>query len=96
MSYTLQQLFGESATYSSGALTFQVNDLKDENGNLLIGEPVSVENQWDKIGAALLAYMHRVTKPVLDTNGNPVEDKTKGIVSQDSFSPKTFEVRITD
>lgn len=93
MSYTFAELFGTNVVATATDLTFSMADLVDANNNPLLAADGSNNADPDKVAAALIAHLHAATTPETDTDGNEIVDKTDGVVAQESFSPRTFEVR---
>ena len=96
MSLTIQELFGASATYSAGNLSFNVDDLVDKNGNsLLDSTTLDSENAAEKIMVALLIHQSNTAKPVRDENSVDITPSDRGIVYEDqTFSVgRTFVTR---
>lgn len=91
MAQTLTELLGSNASLTTGTLSVSLSDLVDGSGNPLLDSPSSATAT--QAIAALLSHLHRTTKPATDTEGNETVDETDAIVSTDSFTPKTFEVR---
>lgn len=91
MAQTLTELLGSNASLTTGTLSVSLSDLVDGNGTPLLDSPSSATAT--QAVAAVLLHLHRVTKPELGTDGTEVVDKTDAIVSTESFTPKTFEVR---
>lgn len=102
MGLNFQQLFGENATYQDGVVSFNVSDLKDEDGSLLYpnfpqqeitdsGTAIASE----RVMVALLMYQAIVAKPVRDENGVDITPATQGIVYEDQsfFVGRTFVTR---
>lgn len=86
MTWTLQNLFGTSATYNSTdkTVTFDVDELLDANNQPWIQNASPTASQ---IFAALLKHCYRVAK-------DSAADKTKGIVGVANFGEAvTIETR---
>jgi hypothetical protein len=91
MTQTLTQILGSSATSTGSTITIDLADFKHANGTQMLDNPTTASTA--KKIATLIAGIHANAKPTKDANGSEVVDKTDVLVSSDSFSPKTFEVR---
>lgn len=91
MSQVLADLFGTSATESGSTITINVGDFINKQGQAYLSSPDTATAE-SKL-AAFLAWLHWSQMPATDANGIVAVDKTKAIVPQQSFQPKTFEVR---
>lgn len=91
MAQTLTEILGANATFTGSTITIDLADFKHANGTQMLDSP-STATTAQKI-ATLIAGIHQNSKPSLDANGIEIVDKTDVVVSQTSFSPKTFEVR---
>lgn len=91
MTQSINDLLGTNASLTSGTLTLQLSDFTDAQDAPYLADVNSATAHMAV--AALIAYLHRVTLPALDTSGNAIVDKTDAIVAVESFTPKTFEVR---
>ena len=91
MSQNLTDLLGANATASGTTITINLNDFVDGSLNPLLADATTATDE-QKI-ACLIHGIWLNAKPALDTNGNPIVDKTNGVVAQDSFQSKTFETR---
>lgn len=91
MAQTLVEILGTNATASGATITINLADFKHANGTQMLDSP-STASASQKI-ATLIAGIHQNAKPAKDANGVEIVDKTDVLVSGESFSPKTFEVR---
>ena len=91
MPQTLADIFGQSVTSDGDTVTINLADFKDDSGNQILDKPNEATDS-QKI-AAIAAGMVNNAKPQKDADGQDVIDKTSVIVAEESFSPKTFEVR---
>jgi hypothetical protein len=91
MAQTLKDILGTNATSTGSTITIDLDDFKDASNIQMLDNPATA-TVAQKV-ATLIAGIHRRTKPAKDTNGIEVIDKTNALVSSDSYSPKTFEVR---
>lgn len=91
MTQSLIDILGTNATSSGNTVTIDLTDFVNKNGVQMLDDPTTATDS-QKI-ATLLSGIHLNSKPKLDADGLEVVDKTDTIVSSDSFSPKTFEVR---
>lgn len=91
MTQTLVDLLGINATATGTTITFDLNDFVDGNGNPLLADAANASDE-QKV-ACLIHGIWANSQQALDTNGNPIVDKTNGIVAGESFQPKTFETR---
>lgn len=91
MTQTLTDILGANATSTGSTITIDLADFKHANGTQMLDNPATA-NASQKI-ATLIAGIHAKAKPAKDVNGAEITDKTNALVSSDSFSPKTFEVR---
>ncbi len=91
MAQGLKELFGTSATQEDGVIQIKLNDFVDPNGNPYLAAPTTATPA--QAATAWLAWLHHSTKEELDSNGQPIQDKTQAIVAQDNFTPKTYESR---
>lgn len=95
-SLTLEQLFGQGATFSGGNVSFNVNSLVDKDGNPLVEiTDDSDGNASERIMVSLLIYQSIVAKPVRDENDVDITPADRGIVYEDqTFSVgRTFVTR---
>ena len=91
MPQTLTDVLGASASVASGILSVDLSEMVDENDAVLLADiPNATDNM---IVAAIIKHLHVKTKPAVDGSGNVIVDKTNATVAQESFTPKTFEVR---
>ena len=96
MSLTIQELFGASATYNNGTVSFDAYALKDESGNqILTPQPSDSLETPEKVMVALLIYQSIVAKPVRDENDVDITPANRGIVYEDQtfFVGRTFVTR---
>lgn len=102
MSLNFSQLFGANANYTSGTVSFNINDLVDEEGRSLLtsvpdSEPSDLEDSVaaEKVMVALLMFQAITAKPVRDENGTDITPADQGIVYEDQtfFTGRTFVVR---
>ena len=91
MTQTLIGLLGANATATGSTITIDLADFKFANGTQMLDTPATA-SVAKKI-ATLIAGIHQNSKPAKDANGLDVVDKTNAIVANESFAPKTFEVR---
>ena len=91
MTQTLSDLFGTSAVESGSTITIDLSDFTNLEGQQLLSSP-STATAESKL-AAWMYWLHHSQMPATDVNGTTEVDKTKAIVPQTSFNPKTFEVR---
>ncbi len=91
MAQGLKELFGTSATQEDGVIHIKLNDFVDPNGSPYLAAPTTATPA--QAATAWLAWLHHSTKEKLDSNGQPIQDKTQAIVAQDNFTPKTYESR---
>jgi hypothetical protein len=91
MTQTLQDILGTNATATGSTITIDLVDFKHADGTQMLDAPATASASR-KI-ATLIAGIHLKAKPAKDTGGVEIIDKTNVLVSSDSFSPKTFEVR---
>lgn len=91
MTQTLTDILGSSATSTGSTITIDLADFKHANGTQMLDNPATATAS--KKIATLIAGIHLRAKPAKDVNGAEITDKTNVLVSSDSFSPKTFEVR---
>lgn len=91
MTQSLTDLLGANVTITGNTITIDLTDFTDSNGTQILDDPSSASDS-QKI-ATLISGIHQNTKPQTDANGIALVDKTNAIVSSESFSPKTFEVR---
>lgn len=91
MTQTLTDLLGVNATSNLTAITIDLNDFVDGNNNPLLADAANASDE-QKV-ACLIHGIWLNAKPAKDASNNPIVDKTNGVVSQDSFQPKTFETR---
>ncbi len=91
MAQELKDLFGENATQTDNTITITLDDFVDPNGNPYLANPTTATPT--QAATAWIAWLHHSTKEKLDSNGQPIQDKTQTIVSQDNFTPKTYETR---
>ena len=91
MPQSITDILGANATASNTTVTIDLSDFQDSNGSQMLDDPTTATDS-QKI-ATLIAGIHQNSKPEIDANGLEVADKTKVIVANESFNPKTFEVR---
>ena len=91
MTQALTDLLGTNATSNLTTITIDLNDFVDGNGDPLLADAANASEQ-QKV-ACLLNGIWNNAQQALDTDGNPIVNKTDGIVAGDSFQPKTFETR---
>ena len=91
MAQSLTNILGTNATASGNTITIDLSDFKYPNGTQMLDNPAEASDA-QKI-ATIIAGIHQNSKPTVDANGTEVVNKTNAIVSSESFSPKTFEVR---
>ena len=91
MTQTLTDLLGTNATATGTTITIDLNDFVDGNSNPLLADATTATDE-QKV-ACLIHGIWLNAKPALDTNNNPIVNKTNGVVSIDSFQEKTFETR---
>lgn len=91
MTQSLVSVLGTGASKSGTIVSFDLEQMKDAAGNKFLANATAATPS--QILAALIAGIHQNTKPAKDANGVDIVDKTNAIVSNTSFSPKTFEVR---
>ena len=91
MAQTFNDLFGTNAVDSGATATIHFADFVDSENNVLLADPANA-NPAQKL-AAFLAWLHRTQLAETDSTGVATVDKTKAIEPQESFQPKTFEVR---
>jgi hypothetical protein len=91
MTQTLTDILGANATSTGSTITIDLADFKHPNGTQMLDTPATATAS-QKI-ATLIAGIHAKAKPAKDANGADIVDKTNALVSSESFSPKTFEVR---
>ncbi len=91
MAQDLTNLFGQNADRTDNTITINLNDFVDKNGSPYLANPDTATPT--QAATAWLAWLHHSTKEKLDSNGQPIQDKTQAIVAQDNFTPKTYESR---
>ena len=91
MAQGLKELFGTSATQEDGVIQIKLNDFVDTNGTPYLNNPLTATPA--QAATAWLAWLHHSTKEKLDSNSQPIQDKTQAIVAQDNFTIKTYETR---
>ena len=91
MTQSLTDLFGANASESGTTITIDLNDFVDDQNNALLASPETANAEQK--ASAWIAWLHLATTPSIDANGTAIVDKTKAIVAQSSFAPKTFETR---
>ncbi len=91
MTQQLIDLFGKNATQTDNTITITLDDFVDPNGNPYLAAPTTATPA--QAATAWLAWLHHSTKEAKDSNNQPIVDKTQAIVSQDNFTPKTYETR---
>ena len=91
MAQQLIDLFGANATQTNNTITITLDDFVDKNGSPYLANPATATAS--QAATAWLAWLHHSTKEALDSNNQPIVDKTQAIVSQDNFTPKTYESR---
>jgi hypothetical protein len=91
MTQTLVQILGTNATATGTTITIDLADFKHVNGTQMLDNPATASTA--KKIATLIAGIHQNAKPAKDASGIEIVDKTDALVSSESFSPKTFEVR---
>ncbi|NJO98678.1 MAG: hypothetical protein HC764_23970 [Pleurocapsa sp. CRU_1_2] len=91
MAQTLIDILGTNATATGATITINLADFKHANGTQMLDNPATASAS-QKI-ATLISGIHQNAKAATDVNGTEIIDKTNVLVSSDSFSPKTFEVR---
>lgn len=92
MAKTLQDYLGSNATYTTGTLTVDINELY---GLIFPNktEPYDLQGTHDEAIAVLLGALNVTAKPTADANGVETSDPQDAITSTRSFQPKTFETR---
>lgn len=102
MALNFQQLFGENVSYATGQISFDLNDLRDEDGNLILSswpnQEITDSNTSliaEKVMVALLMYQAITAKPIRDENGVDITPADQGIVYEDQsfFIGRTFVTR---
>ena len=91
MAQSITDILGANATATGNTITIDLSNFKNGNGVQMLDDPATASDS-QKI-ATLIAGIHQNSKPAKDVDGIEVVDKTNAVVSSDSFSPKTFEVR---
>lgn len=91
MTQELSDLFGENAIKTDNTITITLNDFVDKNGNSYLANPDNATPA--QAATAWIAWLHHSNKQELDSNNQPIQDETQAIVSQDNFTPKTYETR---
>jgi isocitrate/isopropylmalate dehydrogenase len=91
MTQTLTDILGANATSTGSTITIDLADFKHANGTQMLDTPATASAS--KKIATLIAGIYIKAKQAKDANGVEIVDKTNVLVSSDSFSPKTFEVR---
>ena len=91
MAQSLTDLFGTSATKTYSSITINLDDFVDGNGNPYLQDSTTATPA--QAATAWIAWLWHTTLEPLDSNNQPIQDKTQAIVAQTAFTPKSYETR---